>query len=125
MLGIIAGMVQKGFFKFIDVPFVPQRQILMVQSIQQNTEFPQLLCVSGCRCPCCAGRACHAALVSTTAVCAHGWFCVLRCASTLFLLIFGILVGMDQKDSCRGMFKAGIAGYNTLALCSPSSFAGP
>ena len=28
---------------------------------------------SGGRCPCCAGRACHAAHVSTTAVCAQGW----------------------------------------------------
>ena len=48
-------------------PVVPQRQILMVQTIQQTTEFPQLLYVSGGRCPCCAGRACHA--VSTALVC--------------------------------------------------------
>ena len=27
--------------------------------------------------------------------------------------MLGILAGMDQKDSCRGMCKAGIAGYNT------------
>ena len=57
MLGIIAGMDQKGSFKFVDIPFVLQRQILMVQSFQQTTEFPQLLYVSGCRCSCCAGRA--------------------------------------------------------------------
>ena len=39
-------------------PVVPQRQILMVQTILQITEFSQLLYVSGGRCPCCAGRAC-------------------------------------------------------------------
>ena len=33
-------------------PFVPQRQILMVQTLQQATEYPQLLYVSGGRCPC-------------------------------------------------------------------------
>ena len=48
-------------------PVVPQRQILMVQIIQHTTEFPQLLYVSGGRCPCCAGRAGHA--VSTALVC--------------------------------------------------------
>ena len=41
-----------------------QRQILMVQNIQQTTEFPQLLYVSGGRCPCCAGRACRAVLTA-------------------------------------------------------------
>ena len=40
MLGIMAGMEQKGFFKFVDIPFVLQTQILMVQTIQQTTEFP-------------------------------------------------------------------------------------
>ena len=45
-------------------PVVPQRQILMVQTVQQTTEFPQLLYVSGRRCPCCAGRACHAVLTA-------------------------------------------------------------
>ena len=54
MHDIMAGMDQKGFFMFVDIPFVPQTQILMVQSIQQTTEFPQLLYVSGGRCPCCA-----------------------------------------------------------------------
>ena len=48
-------------------PFVPQRQILMVQTLQQTTEYPQLLYVSGGRCSCCAGRACHA--VSTALIC--------------------------------------------------------
>ena len=114
MLGIMAGMEQKGFFKFVDIPFVPQTQILRVQTIQQTTEFLQLLYVSGGRCTCCIiGRAYYAALVSTTTVCAQGWLCWFRCASAVFLLIFGILAGMDQKDSCRGMCKAGIAGYNT------------
>ena len=59
MLGIMAGMDHKGLFKFVDIPFVLQRQILMVQTIQQTTEFPQLLykvvgvpvCRS-CRFPC-------------------------------------------------------------------------
>ena len=39
----------------------------MVQTLQQTTEYPQLLYVSGGRCPCCAGRACHA--VFTALVC--------------------------------------------------------
>ena len=38
------------------IPFVPQTQILMVQTIQQITEYPQLQYVSGARCPCCVGR---------------------------------------------------------------------
>ena len=112
MLGIMAGMEQKGF-KFVDIPFVLQTLILRVQTIQQTIEFLQLLYVSGGRCTCCVGRAYHAALVSTTTFCAQGWLCWFRCASAVFLLIFGILAGMDQKDSCRGMYKAGIAGYNT------------
>ena len=36
----------------------------MVQTLQQTTEYPQLLHVSGGRCPCCAGRACHAVLTA-------------------------------------------------------------
>ena len=98
MLGIMAGMDQKGFFKFVDIPFVPQRQILMVQTIQQTTEFPQLLYVSGGRCPCCAGRACHAALVSTTAVCAQGWLCWFRYALAVFLLV---VAGQDLRHLGR------------------------
>ena len=39
----------------------------MVQTLQQTTEYPQLLYVSSGRCPCCAGRACHA--VSTALLC--------------------------------------------------------
>ena len=39
-------------FKFVDVPFVPQTQILMVQTFQQTTEFPQLQYFRGGRCPC-------------------------------------------------------------------------
>ena len=34
MLCIMADMDQKGFFMFVDIPFVPQRHILMVQTIQ-------------------------------------------------------------------------------------------
>ena len=54
----------------VDIPFVPQRQIPMVQTIQQTTDTPQLLFVfrwsfSGGRCPCCAGRVpyCDTAIV--------------------------------------------------------------
>ena len=113
-LCIMADMNQKGFFMFVDIPFVPQRQILLVQTIQQTTEFLQLLYVSGGRCLCCAGRACHATLVSTTAVCAQGWLCWLRCASAVFLLVVAgqdlrHLGRYDQTDSCSGMYKAGIA----------------
>ena len=118
MLCNMADMNQKGFFMFVIIPFVPQTQILMVQTVQQTTEFPQLLYVSGGRCPCCAGRSCHAALVSITAVCAHGWLCWLRCASAVFLLIFGIMAGIFQKDSCCGMYKAGFAGCDALRAVS-------
>ena len=53
-----ADFLQLQFINIVVViPFVPQTQILMVQSIQQTTEFPQLLYVSGGRCPCCVGRA--------------------------------------------------------------------
>ena len=92
MLGIIAGVDQKGFFQFVEIPFVPQTQVLMVQTIQQTTEFLQLLYVSG-------------------------WLCWLRCTSRCFLfpvrrpLMLGIMAGMDQKDSCCGMYEAGIDGY--------------
>ena len=41
--------------KALDIPpFVPQRQILMVHTVLQTSEIPQLLYVSGGRCPCCA-----------------------------------------------------------------------
>ena len=56
MLGIMAGMYQKSLFTFVDIPIVLQKQILLVQSFLQTTEFPQLLYVPGCRCSCCAGR---------------------------------------------------------------------
>ena len=42
MLDIMAGMAQMGFFKFVDIPFVAQRQIPMVQTSVQTTEIPQL-----------------------------------------------------------------------------------
>ena len=42
MLGIMAGMEQKGF-KFVDIPFVQQRQFPLVQTIHQTTEILQLL----------------------------------------------------------------------------------
>ena len=42
MLGITAGMDQKGYIKFVDVPFVAQRQIPMVLTTQQTTEISQL-----------------------------------------------------------------------------------
>ena len=48
MLGIMAGMAQKGFFKFVDIPFVVQRQIPMVQTSLQTTEIPQLPFVFRC-----------------------------------------------------------------------------
>ena len=165
MLGIMAGLDQKCFFKFVEFPFVPQRQILMVQSILQTTEFPQLLYVSGGRCHCCAGRACQAALVSTTAVCASRLVMLVtlrlgcvppRCRrsrsaswpvwtrrtvmqrhSCMFMagsawddalravffpvsrpLMRCIMAGMDQDDSCSGMYKAGIFVTMYLALCS-------
>ena len=99
MLGIMAGMDQKGFFKFVVFSCSCRSvQIFMVQTMQQTTEFPQLLYVSGGRCPCCADRACHAALVSTPAVCAHGWLCWLRCASAVFLLV---VAGQDLRHHGR------------------------
>ena len=44
--------LQLLFFKFVDIPFVPKTQILMVQTFQQTTEFPQLQYFPGGRCPC-------------------------------------------------------------------------
>ena len=84
----------------------------------------------GRRCPCCPGHACHAALVSTTTVCAQGWLCWLRCASAVFFFVVAgqdlrHLGRYDQKDSCFGMYKAGIAGDMHLALFSFFWFAGP
>ena len=38
------------------------------------------------------------------------WLCWLRRASAVFLLIFGIMAGIFQKDSCCGMYKTGYAG---------------
>ena len=43
--------------KVVDIPFVPQKLIPTVQTIQQIMEIPHLLFVFGGRCPCCAGRA--------------------------------------------------------------------
>ena len=43
MLGILAGMDLKSVFMFVDIPFVLQRQILMVQTFLQTIDFPQLL----------------------------------------------------------------------------------
>ena len=84
-------------------PVVPQRQILMVQTIQQITEFPQFLYVSGRRCPCCAGRACHAVL--TALVCTWLVFLVTlhpALCSCVFVWpkMLRIMAGMTQQDSC-------------------------
>ena len=73
-----------------------------------------MLYVSGGRCPCCVGRAYHAALVSTTTVCAQGSLCWFRCASAVFLLVVAgqdlrHLGRCDPKDSYCGMYKAGYA----------------
>ena len=81
---------------FVDIPFVPQTQILMVQSIQQTTEFPQLLYVSGGRCPCCVGRV----LVTMRLGCVP-----LGCRRPS-------LAVMEQKDSCSVIYYAGFAGDN-------------
>ena len=43
---------QLQFMIVVDIPFVPQTQILMVQTIQQTTEFPQLQYFLGGRCSC-------------------------------------------------------------------------
>ena len=42
MLCIMAGVAQMGFFKFVDIPFVAQRQIPMVQTFLQTTVIPKL-----------------------------------------------------------------------------------
>ena len=113
-----ADSLQLHSVQVVDSSFVQQRQFPMVQTIHQTTEIFQLLFDSGGRCPCCVGRACHAALVSTTTVCAHGWLCWLRYTSCVFPLgcrrplMLVILADMDQKDSYASgssMFKAGKA----------------
>ena len=40
MLGVMARMYQEGFFKFVDIPIVLQKQILMVQSFCRPQSFP-------------------------------------------------------------------------------------
>ena len=75
------------------LPFA--EQILMVQAFQQTTEVSQLLYASGGRCPRCA--------VTMRLGCVP-----LGYAGQVFLAV------MDQKDSCSGVYKAGIAGYNAL-----------
>ena len=103
MHDIMAGMDEKGFFMFVDIPFVPPTQVLMVQSIQQTTKFPQLLYVSGGRCSCCVGRV----LVPMRLGCVP-----LGCRRPS-------LAVMDQMDYCSGMYKAGIYGeYAPRALFS-------
>ena len=106
-------------------PVVPQRQILMVQTIQQITEFSQLLYVSGGRCPCCAGRACHAvstALICTWLVflvtlhlalcsCVSVWPTMLRIMAGTHHAVAGFTgddaprAGMTQKDSCLEEYR--------------------
>ncbi len=85
--------------------------------------FSSCCSISGGRCPCCVGRAYHAALMSTTTVCAQGWLCWLRCASAVFLLVVAgqdlrHLGWYDPKDSYCGMFNTGYAGSMHLALFS-------
>ena len=43
---------QLQFIMVVDIPFVPHTQILMVQTILQTTEFPQLQYFPGGRCSC-------------------------------------------------------------------------
>ena len=43
MLGITDGMDQKGFIKFVDIPFVAQRQFPMVQTVRRTIDIHQLL----------------------------------------------------------------------------------
>ena len=75
------------------LPFA--EQILLVQAFQQTTEVSQLLYASGGRCPRCA--------VTMRLGCVP-----LGYAGQVFLVV------MDQKDSCSGVYKAGIDGYNAL-----------
>ena len=122
MLGIKAGMEQKGFFKFVDIPFMPQTQILRVQTIQQTTEFLQLLNVSGGRCTCCVGRAYHATLVSTTTVCAQGWLCWFRCASAVFLFVVAGQDGCSSRCDALHHVRYGPEGQYCAVACAKVVF---
>ena len=102
-------------------PFVPQRQILMVQTLQQTTEYPQLLYVSGGRCPCCAGPACHA--VSTVLICTWLVFLVtlhLALCSCVFVWPKMLCITAGTHHAVAGLLATML-----LALCSCSLSSGP
>ena len=92
----------------------------------QLLAMPSALCFDGsenCGGPGCVGRACHAALMSTTTVCAHGWFCWLRNTSHVFPLgcrrplMLGIMAGMVQKNTFRRIFTGAALGRGCRAPC--------
>ena len=72
-------------------------------------------------CPACTWRSCLFSVLFDTHGwhrAALGWLCWLRCASAVFLLVFGIMAGIFQKDSCCGMYKADYAGCDALRAVS-------
>ena len=68
----------------VDIPFVPQKLIPMVRTIQQIKEMPQLLFVGGGRCPWCAGCANSQVLPWRRRSCSHS------CSSSTGALCFSL-----------------------------------
>ena len=117
--------------KVLDVPVVVLRQVLR-SMVQKTVVVPQLLSIESRRhsfraaetdphgphrwsmpplcCRACLPRSCRQRQFTPKAGCA-GYDAPRLCSSWLSQAkIFGILVGMDQKDSCSGIFQAGVAG---------------
>ena len=79
-----------SFSTIVDIPFVTQRQILMVQAVWRTIETSQLQYASDRRCPCCAGRTgfwwcpdVQKTVVSTVAVPVSSFTCPLLCTISL------------------------------------------
>ena len=97
MLGIMAGMDQKGLLQ-VRYPFrAAEADPHGPDYSADHRVFPVAVRFRWSM-PCCADRACHAAFVSTTAVCAQGWSCWFRCASAVFLLV---VAGQDLRHLGR------------------------
>ena len=108
----------------VDIPFVPQTQILMVQTIQQTTEFPRLLYVSVGRCPCVVlvvlamPRSCRQRQFAPKAGYA-GFDAPQLCSSWLLQAkIFGILASMTRRTVAVVCARLVLLVTVHLALCS-------
>ena len=90
---LVGPQISQLLHKVVDVPValscislvVAQRQIHMVQTARRTIEIPQFF-----------DKVFDVPVVLVVRVHRH--------------MVLGIMAGIDQKDSCSGMYKAGIAG---------------